>query len=289
LLADAELRRDQLLGSGPGSEVRMRFVNHAIRTLPPHVVFAMLSYSFALAAEEPRMVGVNLVAPEDDPVSMQDYKLHMDMLDFLYRLYRSDPAKQALAENVNISLHAGELTMGMVKPEGLTDHIRLAIEKGHAQRIGHGIDISYEKDPYGLLRTMREKGIAIEIQLTSNDVILRVSGNRHPLKLYMSEGVPFALGSDDMGVARTDMTTEYLRAVLDQGLGYDDLKASARNSLEYSFMPGDSLWADYGAKTVIPQCDAGETEECTAFLNVNEKAAVQWKLEQEFKVFERRW
>ncbi|WP_187170499.1 adenosine deaminase [Salidesulfovibrio onnuriiensis] len=288
-LIEGEQRRDMLLKGGPGSEVHMRFMNHAIRTLPRHVVFAQLAYSFALAAQEPRMVGINLVAPEDDPVSMQDYELHMAMIDFLYTLYHTDPAKQPVAGNVNIALHAGELTLGLVKQDGLRNHIRLAIEQGHAQRIGHGIDISYEEDPYGLLRTMREKDIAIEIQLTSNDVILHVSGDRHPLCLYMSQGVPFALGSDDMGVARTDMTTEYLRAVQDQGLGYEDLKTSARNSLEYSFMPGSSLWADYGRKVVVPQCAQGKTDACTAFLSNNEKAAVQWRLERDLEAFEARW
>lgn len=289
VLEEGEFRRDRLLQRGPGSEVHMRYINHAIRVLPPHVVFAQLAYAFALAAEDPRMVGINLVAPEDDPVSMQDYKLHMDMIDFLWKLYRNDPAKQHLADNVNIALHAGELTLGLVKPDGLRDHIRLAIEKGHAQRIGHGVDISYETAPYDLLKTMREKNIAIEIQLTSNDVILHVSGDRHPLKLYMREGVPFALGSDDMGVARTDMTREYMRAVQDQGLGYDDLRASARNALEYSFMPGSSLWQDYDAKIMVPQCSKDASQACRAFLNTSEKAAMQWQFEQDWMEFENRW
>ena len=44
---------------------------------------------------------------------------------------------------VNLSLHAGELTLGLVPPEDLRDHIALAIEAG-ARRIGHGTGIAFE-------------------------------------------------------------------------------------------------------------------------------------------------
>ena len=43
----------------------------------------------------------------------------MRMLDFLHGIY----------PNVHISLHAGELAMGLVPPEGLRFHIRESIEK----------------------------------------------------------------------------------------------------------------------------------------------------------------
>lgn len=177
-----------------------RYINQVIRVLPPEYVFAQIAFSMALASRDPRVVGFNLVAPEDDPVSMSGYELHMEMIDFLYRLYRKDPLKQRAAENVHIALHAGELTIGLVEPEGLSNHIRLAVERGHAERIGHGVALAYEQDPYGVMQTMRERGIAVEILLTSNDTILRVSGNRHPLNLYRQQGVPFVLATDDMGV-----------------------------------------------------------------------------------------
>ena len=54
--------------------------------------------------------------------------------------------------------------------------------------------------------------------------------------------MPAVLASDDAGVSRIDLSNEYLRAVRDYGLGYEDLKELSRNSLEYSFIPGESLW-----------------------------------------------
>jgi adenosine deaminase len=49
--------------------------------------------------------------------------------------------------------------------------------------------------------------------------------------------VPTALATDDLGVSRSDMTHEYLRAVLDQRLTYRDLKAMARASVRHAFLP----------------------------------------------------
>jgi hypothetical protein len=53
---------------------------------------------------------------------------------------------------VHISLHAGELAPGLVPPDGLSFHIREAVHLGHAERIGHGVDVMYERDPNALLK-----------------------------------------------------------------------------------------------------------------------------------------
>jgi len=97
------------------------------------------------------------------------------------------------------------------------------------------------------LKTMSERGVVVEICLTSNDVILGVSGREHPLAVYQSYGVPTLLATDDPGVSRSDMTLEYKRAVEDQGLGYRALKTMARNSLKHAFVQ-DSVKAELLAR-----------------------------------------
>jgi len=87
----------------------------------------------------------------------------------------------------------------------------------------------------------------VEISLTSNDVILGVSGKDHPFPLYRLFGVPVALSSDDEGVSRTDITHEYVRAVQTYDLRYADLKRMVRTSLEHSFLRGRV----YGARRMI--------------------------------------
>jgi adenosine deaminase len=91
-----------------------------------------------------------------------------------------------------------------------------------------------------LLGEMSRRKVAVEINLTSNDVILGVRGKDHPLPAYLAAGVPVVLSTDDAGVSRIDLSNEYFRAARDYPLGYRDLKAIARNSIEYSFLDADA-------------------------------------------------
>ena len=99
-------------------------------------------------------------------------------------------------------------------------------------------------DPIALLERDARRHIAVEINLTSNDVILGVSGDEHPFPVYRKYGVPVALSTDDEGVSRSQLTEEFQRAVLTYNLSYSDVKEMVRNSIEYSFAPGASYWKD---------------------------------------------
>ena len=270
----------------PGCGVTVRYLYQVLRGLPHEAVFAEILLGFELASTDPRFVGLNLVMPEDWYVPIRDFNQHMAMLDYLHGVY----------PKVRITLHAGELAMGLVKPEDLSFHVRASIEHGHAERIGHGVDVMLEKDPIALLKEMAARNVLVEINLTSNDEILGVSGDDHPLPAYLKYGVPVALSTDDEGVSRSDMTHEYLRAVEGYRLSYTDLKRMTRQSLEHSFLSGQSLWAE--TKTTFrlaAACasDLGGAEKpsaaCAKFLAANERAKEQWKLENEFSTFEKRF
>jgi adenosine deaminase len=190
----------------------------------------------------------------------------------------------------NVSLHAGELTLGLVPPEALRFHVRQAVELGHAKRIGHGVDVMYEADPLGLLREMADKRVAVEINLTSNDQILGVRGTAHPFPVYRAAGVPTVLSTDDEGVERIDRTHELQRAVSEFGLGWPALVWLERNTLEYAFVAGASLWADPVAWRKVPACDGAVVPSpppaCAAFLQASEKARLQWELERDLDAFD---
>src|SRR3984957_14320790 len=217
-----------------GCSVIVRYLYQVLRGLPKEQVFAEMVLGFELAQSDPRFVGLNLVMPEDWYVPMHDFDLHMKMLDYLHGIY----------PRVHISLHAGELAMGLVPPEGLSFHVRQSIEKGHAERIVHGVSVMNEHDAVGLLQEMAQRKVLVEISLTSNDLILGVRGEEHPLPVYLRYGVPVALATDDEGVSRSDMTHEYLRAAESYHLSYLDMKRMARQSLEHSFLAGASVWSE---------------------------------------------
>jgi len=226
----AEARRREVLKCGSsaadaGCLVTVRYISQVARAAAPEEVFAQILAGFELSSNEPRIVSLNLVQPEDDPVAVRDFLLHMSMIDFLRPLY---PKAQ-------ITLHAGEITDGLVPPEVLRFHIRESIRRGHASRIGHGVDVMQEDDPYGLLREMAARKVLVEIALSSNDLILGVSGARHPLRTYLQYGVPVALVTDDYGVSRSSDTLEWVKAVQEHALDYLTIKRMVRNSIEYSF------------------------------------------------------
>jgi adenosine deaminase len=88
------------------------------------------------------------------------------------------------------------------------------------------------------------------------------------------------------------MTREWVKAVEEQGLGYRDLKQMARNSLEHAFVEGASLWRDARGLTPVAECApaAGgfSGSRCAAFANGSPRAALQRRLELDFRAFEAR-
>lgn len=260
---------------------KLRYLYQVLREQAPGQVFAQLLTGFELAARDPRVVGVNLVQAEDGPIAMRDYTVQMQMLRFLHHLY----------PKVRISLHAGELVPGLVPAQGLRFHIRQAVEIAHADRIGHGVDIPYEDNAAQLLREMAKRHILVEINLSSNAAILNIKANAHPLLLYRRYHVPVALSTDDEGVLRTSLSEQYQIAALNYPFSYLTLKNLARNSIQYSFLPGARLWQDDNYQQVVLACVSSLktsllSADCQNFLHANQKADLQWKLEQQFRRFE---
>ena len=234
-------------------------------------------------AKDDLWVGINFVQPEDSLISMRDYTLQMKIVGYLHSVY----------PNVNISLHAGELAPGLVPPDGLRFHIRQAVELGDAERIGHGVDLMYEDDPQGLLKELAQKHVMIEINLTSNDVILGIKGANHPFPAYLAAKVPVALSTDDEGVSRIDLTDEYVLAAKTYNLSYLQLKQLARTGMAHAFISGRSLWMwPDDLEVAYKPCEqdtlgaANPSAACKAFLATSEKATAQWELERRFTEFE---
>ncbi len=208
-----------------GCNVTVRYIYQGIRNRPPAQVFAQILAGFEWPAVDHRFVSLNLVAPEHDAGSLGNFDIEMRMIGFV----------RAAHPDVPITLHAGELSEQVTSRDNLRSHIRESVEIGHANRIGHGVDVLQEIDAESLLREMAARHILVETALTSNDVILGVRGAAHPLAAYLAHGVPVALVTDDEGVSQSDITHEYFRAATDQHLGYLTLKSLARNSITYSF------------------------------------------------------
>jgi adenosine deaminase len=272
----------------PACRVEVRYIYQILRGNPPETVFAQTLLGFetiqkSIDAGADGFVGINFVQPEDGFVSMRDYTLQMKMVGYLHSVY----------PKVHISLHAGELVPGVVPPEGLRFHVRQAVETAHAERIGHGVDVMYEPDPDKLLKAMAEKHVMVEINLSSNEGILGIKGVDHPFPLYLKAHVPVALSTDDEGVSRIDLTNEYVKAVMEYHVSYQQLKQLARTGMEHDFLSGESLWAEADDFRAARGACRGQvlggdkpSDGCKLLLDKSQKATAQWELERRFRVFE---
>ncbi len=266
-----------------GCSVKLRYLNQVLRAFPKVQVFAQMLAGFEIASADPRVVGINLVQSQDEFNALNDFELQMRMLDYLHGVY----------PKVHITLHAGELTPGEVPPsELLASHIRQSIEIGHAERIGHGLDVIYERDAPALVAEMAQKHILVEDCLYSHEAVRDMKGRENVLPIYLRGGLPLSLATDEDGIVRSELTWYFRRAVEGYNLDYVTLKRMARDSLEHAFLPGASLWVAPENFTVVPPCanekpgDEPAGADCRDFLRASEKARLQWKEEGEFARFE---
>jgi adenosine deaminase len=219
-------KRHQILGIDD-ADFTLRYQTYVLRINDPMFLYRQLIASFLATEWSPLVVGVNIVAPEHDEVSMSNYRLHMLMFQVCSEFH----------PNVKKSLHAGELALGLVQPEELSWHISAAVQTAGAQRIGHGVDLAHELNSGALLREMVQRGIAVEINLSSNAFILDVKGSAHPIGMYHRAGVPLVISTDDAGVLRSNHTAQFVQLALQHPqFSYAEIKRMVFNSIQYSFL-----------------------------------------------------
>ena len=225
--------------------------------------------AFAMAAADDRIGSLTLLAAEDGWISQTTFHDQMKAIDEIWR--KTPPEKRP-----NINLHAGELTPEFATPEILANRIDESINLGHSQRIGHGTSIAWETRFTDLIRQMKKERTAVEMSFYSSQAVLGLDRpESHPFPVYWRSGVPVLLCTDDEGVLRTNLTLEYARAAQWYKLSYPQLKWLVYNTIEYSFVPGESLYMDGNynhRKATVPPG--------------SEKARLQLDLEKRFKIFE---
>jgi len=268
---------------GASGPINVRYIYSTSRNQSNEGFFQDLAAAFYTMQDDPRIVGINIVAPEDYRAARVNFDKQMEIIDYLHRKFPKG----------HITLHAGELTPTISPIEVMHSRIRKSIEKGDAERIGHGVSIAWEDNLDQLFQEMKQKGTAIEICLTSNASILGVEGDRHPWALYRKAGIPLCLCTDDEGVSRSNLTLEYVRAAQTYKLSYTELKDLARNSIEYSFLPGDGIYQSRTYSRLRPEfagLRGGQwtpTAAAQRILDNSQKAAKEVQLERAFVAFEK--
>lgn len=119
-------------------------------------------------------------------------------------------------ENWVIRVHAGEndsLKSNMAKAIQLVEESLLPGQKFPYMRIGHGLYCASLKSKSGkdLMAKIKEHDIVLEFQLTSNVRLNNIIDLRkHPLKIYLENGISCVMGTDGCGLYGTDSIDEQL-------------------------------------------------------------------------------
>jgi adenosine deaminase len=260
-----------------GCGLTLRFIAFVLRDRPIEQVFAQIQTDFELANVDPMVVSVNPVEAQDDYKSLYEYDRTMRIFAYFHKRY----------PNVHLTMHAGELRPGLQKPEDMQhpSEIREAIDVAGAERIGHGLDVLYERDPEGLLAEMARK-----------DIMVEVAGGHALLPTYLGAGVPVALATDDEGVDRIQLTDRFTNAVVRYHIDYYGLKNMVRDSLEHAFIGGADLWSKpEGFDAMVAPCANQPltappgAADCRAFLAASPRATLEWNEEAAFAAFEARY
>lgn len=274
--AVATILREQynLTIAGNRPDVVVRYIPQLYRMKSLYSIFISAAANLKASTLDERIVATNMVQEESGIPSMVNFDNQMKVLDFFWKKF-GEP---------KIALHAGELVLRESPLEPMRDRISKSIAMGHASRIGHGISIAWETDTENTLKMMRDKGVAVEICLSSNDIILGVSGKDHPISMYIQAGVPISIATDDEGISRSNLTMEYMKAVREHGLRYESLKQIAKNGLQYSFLDGKGIYsADGSVKEKYREFLSGELPGLT---EVGTKAYLQIRHERDLATFE---
>lgn len=294
--------REDYFNKNGAENFSIKYIPFLCRVSATLDTFFAEAYCFMLyCIKDKRIAGINIVEPEDAILSRENFENHLEIIRFIYK-YLSEKYISS-HKKINLTLHAGELNLLRSPLEDMNDRICSTIfltrnkneqKFPYAKRIGHGVSIPWEESTKELLNFMSINKIAVEICLSSNEIILGVNGKEHPFSLYKKYNVPMIICTDDEAVSRSNLTNEYFKAVKYFDLTYDELKNLSRNGLEFSFLEGESLFLESDYNCVRNEFkNVKSLEEWKEryikykdFILANEKLKKQIELEISFMIFE---
>lgn len=168
-------------------------------------------------APDPYVAGSDILGEEINdiqelrPVLRELVKLSGEIPGFVIRIHAGE--NDSLRDNVANSLRC----------------VREALDPGQAMprlRIGHGLYTPNLNSPKGkqLLQELREQGVVLEFQLTSNVRLNNLSDlDAHPLKQYLRAGVACVQGTDGCALYGTSSIDEQLALEKLLGLSHEEL------------------------------------------------------------------
>jgi adenosine deaminase len=184
-------------------------INCSLRHYPPEVSLRIAEHSVRMRSHG--VVGFDLAGGEAGRMPA----VHAAAFD------------AALAGGLAITCHAGEAA----GPESIAE----AIDRCHAMRIGHGTRL---RENPSLERVVAERGIPIEVNLTSNvqtHAVARAAD--HPVRGYLDRGLRVTLCTDSWLMCGVSLSDEYWLAHQALGFTRAEIDRLILNGFEAAFLP----------------------------------------------------
>ncbi len=275
------------------SQVVVRYILEINRnqSLDNFFIDALAAYQIA-QSDPSRIVGINLVGPEDDFFSINDYDFQIGILEFLSKKFKIND------RFINLTLHAGELDPKSTACYRVKDRITKVVtqlyDKG-LKRIGHGFSVN--NDSTEIFTLLRDKNITIEACPATSEAIL------NSLPPYFLDQTSKCLmpgvtiNTDDQGITLKSLSAQYVTVWKTKCLEYRHFVRMNRLGLEAAFLSGESLYEriDRGYLKVKPLFvnllleTSTPTPEQKLRLDASEKMYLQLKFEKQILAFEKKY
>ncbi len=187
------------------TKVKLRFLGSLSRTLMTSTQLVEGVEVIKAAAKSPYIVGSDIIGEEINDI--RNFKsIIKELVEF------------AIKEDngFTVRIHAGENDAYRENVKRAIECVKDAVPKGEKMprcRIGHGlygIDLNTE-DGKKLLKEMRDLGIILEFQLTSNVRLNNLNKiENHPIKQYLNNNVKCVQGTDGHGFYGTNCMEEQI-------------------------------------------------------------------------------
>ncbi|NGX58852.1 MAG: hypothetical protein K940chlam3_01760, partial [Chlamydiae bacterium] len=232
-----------------------------------------LKHSVKYMKKYPNIVGISLNGQEDGKNASLLFPHHTEAIK---RIWEKN-------QELNFSLQAGQFNPTSISYEGLKTRLGKTLE-AHPKRIGSGASIIWQEKALEVLRKMAKEKVCIEIDFSSDKYLV---GEEHPISLFDRYHIPVSLNSSYPAITHQDQTDQFLEVFLTQKYDYLKLKQLARNSLEFSFLEGVSIFLDRDTLKLASKFEGVDT--CAwkdTVRDLSEKGREQVKLERALVEFE---
>ena len=133
----------------------------------------------------------------------------------------------AKKQGLHITAHAAEA--------GPASHVKDALEKLGAERIGHGVRAM---EDLAVIDLLKRSQATLEMCPTSNlqtGIIPKLA--KHPMYAFFQIGIPVTINTDDPSISNTTLTDEFLVATRGVGVPFRVLPEMILNAARAAFLP----------------------------------------------------